>query len=128
MKQPRASNSGRFAIHPLRTWFLGFLALLHCVGCATSHPRFSVERPHVARKLGVSGCIVSLPLSAPEVIANAKRDGNSRPEQNAEWTAIVSSLKPGDELRFVSCKGTNFFYGMFRDGRLLMKFYSSMVD
>ena len=128
MKQPEASGNGRFSNSPLRTPFLGLLAILHCAGCSTSHPRFTIERPRVARTFGLPGCIVSSPLTAPEVISNAKRDGTLRPEQDPEWMAIASSLKPGDELRFVRCKGTNFFYGMFRDGRLFMRFYSSMVD
>lgn len=106
------------------------------VGCASVSSGVKVESTSVAKRLGVSGCTVSVPLSPSEVIAEAKKDGNPEPEKNSDWIKITSNLQPGDQLRLVNCLKTtssnkvtgSFFYALVRNDAILLKFHSAIVD
>lgn len=67
------------------------------VGCASVSSGVKVESTSVAKRLGVSGCTVSVPLSPSEVIAEAKKDGNPEPEKNSDW------IKPRIFSRGINC-------------------------
>ncbi|MCB1560449.1 MAG: hypothetical protein H7A20_11855 [Rhodanobacteraceae bacterium] len=86
--------------------------------------------------MGLSDCRVSVPLSASEVITDAKRSGNPNPEDNAEWVAIVEARQPGDKLREVNCLAAisrgeyrdPYYFALFRDDVVVLKFHPVIID
>lgn len=113
--------------------FLPIMTLLYLAGCASSPLRYTFERASFAKRMGLPGCWISIPLSPSEVIEDSKRDGNPNPENNGEWIKIAADLQEGDELRLVTCSGTKgyggtAYYGLFRNNAIILKFYPMILD
>ncbi|WP_129588444.1 hypothetical protein [Solilutibacter silvestris] len=91
---------------------------------------FKMEPRSASKRLGLTGCNVSVPLSQSEVLDTVKKwDNNPNPEQNQEWIKLIANQKSGDELRMVSCKvGDPYFYALFRNDAILYKFHPVILD
>lgn len=99
-------------------------------GCASMPQIFKMEPRSASKRLGLTGCNVSVPLSQSEVLDTVKKwDNNPNPEQNQEWIKLIANQKSGDELRMVSCKvGDPYFYALFRNDAILYKFHPVILD
>jgi hypothetical protein len=87
--------------------------------------------PHsVAKRLGVSNCQVSVPLTQSELLEEAHRGGDPNTESRPEWVKIVSEIKPGDQLRLIDCAQSkhNFYFAHIRDGSIVTKMYTMILD
>jgi hypothetical protein len=112
-------------------WFSAIFASCFMVsGCASTSTSVKMESRALAKKLGVQGCRVSVPLTQLEVIEDAKRMGNPQPENDQDWLVITKSIQGGDELRLVNCLSSRstFFYVLIRDGVIIREFHSSLFD
>jgi hypothetical protein len=96
------------------------IAAVAClVACASSVTEQQFEPASVARRLRVSPCKVSVPMSQEEVILSARRSGDPTAENGADWAKIVASARQGDELRMVDCvryggRSGYYYYALFR--------------
>lgn len=107
-------------------------------GCVSVAPEQSLkpEPAEVADRLGLHGCRVSIPLSAQEVLDDARRSGNPAPEKNGDWIKISEALQPGDELREVNCSAVleqrkiraPVYYALFREGVVVFRFVPMILD
>lgn len=107
------------------------LALLSITGCISGPTEVRMEPKSAAKRLGVGGCRVSIPLSQTELIADARKVGNPNPEDDPQWIKLISSLQPGDQLRVINCLNTRrmtYYYALIRNDSILMEFHSSMFD
>ncbi|MGO4701178.1 hypothetical protein [Dyella sp. 2RAB6] len=105
-------------------------------GCASTPPTVEMEPSSIARKLGVPSCRVSVPLSQSEVIQDAKRMGNPRPESHPEWSGMIASIRLGDQLRLVDCLRASrsarvddlYYYALIRDDRIVSAFHFIVIN
>ncbi|HET8553283.1 MAG TPA: hypothetical protein VFL78_00490 [Rhodanobacteraceae bacterium] len=105
-------------------------------GCSSMLTTVKMAPKTLANKLGFTGCEVSVPLSQSEVIEDAKRIGNPHPEEYPQWIAITKNLRPGDQLRLVTCLQSNkdnkfagqYFYALIRDNEDILRFYPMIFD
>lgn len=113
---------------------IGFAFTL--AGCVSTLTAVKMAPQPVADGLGFPSCRVSVPLSQPEAIDDAKRIGNPHPESYPEWIAITKNRLPGDQLRLVDCSRVvqsnkvsgQYFYALIRDHRIMLKFYPMIFD
>jgi len=121
-------DSGSFLLPIVQVMF--FTIVLMIMGCVSAPTDVKMESKFLAKQLGVPGCRVSVPLSEAQVVEDAKRMGNSHPENNQEWIAITKSIKVGDQLRAVNCLSSKstYYYVLIRDGVITQRFYSSIFD
>ena len=90
----------------------------------------------IAKRFSVPRCSVSVRLTQEEVLYAARRQGDPAPENRADWKAIVTAIRPGDELRQIACltKGKNgmaagdVFYGLFRNGELVAEMHNVIIN
>ncbi|SFR94305.1 hypothetical protein SAMN05216570_0964 [Dyella sp. OK004] len=95
-----------------------------------------MEPRSIAKQLGFPSCLVSVPLSQSEVIEDAKRMGNPKPEHYPEWIEMSASIQPGDQLRLVDClranRSTNvgdpYYYALIRDGKIVSEFHFILIN
>lgn len=118
--------------HPtVRDGFVAVFAIAFAVaGCASAPAIVEVAPKSIARRLGLSDCRVSVPLSQSDVINLVKRwDNHPSPEENQEWIEITAKQQPGDQLRMVSCKsGDPYFYALIRNDMIISKFHPVFLD
>lgn len=72
---------------------------------------------------------MSVPLSSKALLAQADRLGNPKLGASPEWHEVEVMARPGDQFRHVNCLGTTrgpgageFFYALFRGGKVVTKF------
>lgn len=105
-------------------------------GCASAPTKVKMEPKSVARELGFPSCRVSVPLSQAEVIADAKRMGNPKPESYPEWIDMTASIQSGDQLRLVDCLNANrstnvgdpYYYALLGGGKLITEFHFILIN
>jgi len=104
-------------------------------GCVESTILPNSEPASVAKRLGVPGCQLSVPMSQSEVVLSAKRDGDPHPEARDDWARIVATYQHGDELRKVSCltrgrygAAGDIYFGLFRGGAIIAKLNYIIVN
>ena len=98
-------------------------------GCV-SQSRVKLEPSSTAKRLGLSGCSVSVPMTQPEVLDFVKRwDSHPNPEQAPDWLELTSKAQAGDEIRMISCKtGDPYFYALIRSNKIISRFHPVFVD
>jgi hypothetical protein len=109
---------------------------LATAACATSTSDLRSASRSYATRFGYPGCDVSVPLSQEQAIKQAKRDGAPDPESRRDWRAMIEQIRPGDSLRLIDClraskagrMGDPYFYAVFRDGKIVAKFNSVIID
>jgi hypothetical protein len=118
----------------------GFIAAITIAfavaGCASVPAAVEMEPKSIARELGFPSCRVSVPLSQAEVIADAKRMGNPKPESYPEWIEMTASIRSGDQLRLVDCLRANrstsigdpYYYALIRGGKIVSKFHFILIN
>lgn len=107
---------------------------VYVVGCASSGPK--MESASVAKRLGVSGCKVSVPMSEKEVLVSARDWGDPHLETRNEWTELLAASRAGDELRLVDCikpdkDGVAFgyyYYALFRNQTIVAKIPGAIIN
>ena len=90
----------------------------------------------LAARFGTPRCEVSVPLSQPQALALAEREGVPQPETRTDWGALVAAAQPGDQLRQVSCLGRGnagraagaVFFGLFRGGTLVAEMHPMIIN
>jgi hypothetical protein len=98
-------------------------------GCAADVYSVKKEPKAVSISLGLNGCQVSVPMSISEVEGFVSHwYGIQLPLDNPEWAAIVNAAKPGDQIRDISCPTVQPYYGLIRDGKVLLKYYPVIFD
>lgn len=113
---------------------ISFAALCFAVvSCASAPAGLKSEPGGVAARLGYAGCTISVPLSRAEVVENSKLSGNPNPEENNEWMAMATAIRPGDQIRLVNCLGSNkvgdqYYYGLFRGGTVIARFHPMIFN
>ena len=116
-------NSGNM----LSTLALTMLGALFVSGCAHRLGP-EIESTRVARELGYAGCSVTEPMRRYQALDYADRMGDPNLADSPEWAAAISTMQPGDDLRYVYCKNGNNFFGLFRGTSLLFKFGGMIFD
>ena len=124
--------------HRLQNGSSGFRGLVTAItiafvvaGCTSDPATVRMEPKSIAQQLGLPGCRVSIPLSQPEVIDDAKRIGNPDLEKYPEWIEMTSNIRPGDQLRLVNCLmasrsrkvGDVYYYVLIRNGKIISEFH-----
>lgn len=107
------------------------LAVIFTVtGCATSPEVIPTEPRSIAKRLGFSGCRVSVPLSQEEVIEIGRKwEIYTTPEVDPEWHRLVAAQQSGDQLRLIDCKGApRSFYALFRGDAIVLRYYPLTMD
>ena len=124
-----------------RTELIALAALIIC-GCAHSPDGPKLDRSPgidlspIARRLSVSRCKVSVPLTQDQVLEAARRLGDPQPEDRAEWAYMVKSVQPSDELRQITClkRGLHgmatgdIFFGLFRSGEVVAEMHNVIIN
>jgi hypothetical protein len=119
----------RFALRCVLACSIAF-----AVGCASTPTGIlKFEASPFGDQMGLHGCWISIPLSPPEVLENAKRGGNPNPEANGEWIKMAADFRDGDQLRLVNCSGVKgigdtVYYALIRDNAIVLKFHSMILD
>lgn len=120
-------------MHSLRPRFpravlaLATLMPLFSAGC--SHqlgPR--MEPARVVHELGLAGCDVSESMRRYEALDFSDLLGYSNLAESSEWAKALSLRQPGDDLRHVSCKSGENYFGVFRGNTLLYRFGGMIND
>lgn len=118
----------------------GFIAAIAATfalaSCASTPSSVKTEPASIATKLGFPSCRVSIPLSQSEVIEDAKRMGNPKPESYPAWIKMTTSIQPGDQLRLVDClkasrpvsAGDPYYYALFRGGKMVSEFHFILIN
>lgn len=130
IEQPmKSSKDGYFEAPCSGAVAFATVVALTVTACASA-PSAKMESRYMANQLDLPNCRVSVPLSEAKVVESAKMDGNPEPEQNHEWIKINANLQPGDTLRLVKCKGSSdpYFYALFRENRIILRFHSMLFD
>lgn len=128
------SNSGRLErALPLQCALLFYATAVAMVGCASVQSSVRNESQSIAARLGFPQCDVSVALSPSEVIEYSKKSGNPRAEENVEWIKMAAELRPDDKLRLVNCLGVkgvgdSYYYALFRNNEILLKFHPMIFD
>jgi len=100
------------------------------IACSSLDSNVKMESHSVAKRLGVSKCRVSVPLTRSEVLNAAHRLGDPITESRPEWAKIGTEFKPGDQLRMVDCVRSkhNFYFAHIHDGSIVTKMYTMTLD
>ena len=105
-------------------------------GCMHSALELKMESGSVARRLGVPGCRVSIPLKPSQVLEQARRDGDTNPEARPEWIAMQRQFQSGDQFRLVHCMGggqsgiatRTYYFALFRSNSVIAEMHHVIVD
>ena len=121
---------------PLRTLSVSIALFSLLVGCTYSSLGLKMEPGSVAKRFGLTGCRVSIPLTATEVIEQAKRDGDPRPESRPEWGRMLNEVRSGDQFRLVNCVRTDrsgvsggaYYFALFRKDVVIGEMHHVIVN
>ena len=112
-----------------RSWLVPLLLVVSSLGGCAHGLGLKMESARVARELGFAGCDVTEPLTRSQVLEAADRIGNPDLAASPEWSAAISMMQPGDDLRRVFCRSNkDNFFGLFRSNTLLTKFGGMIYD
>ena len=104
-------------------------------GCAHESFGLKMESNSLAREFGFPQCSISPPMSQEAVLAHARNVGNPDLASFSQWKKMVTMERGSDNLRLVDCLGKThgphageFFYALFRDGKVIASIYPGMFD
>jgi len=103
---------------------------LLAAGCMTMKGPISMESPSFAKRFGLDGCRVSVPMSAGAAREIGRKwELYPDPEGDPEWMKMIAAQQVGDELRLVSCEqGDPYFYALIRSNVVIFKYKLSVLD
>ena len=113
------------------------------ISACTQWPRYpevdsspNVDLTSITKQLGWKHCKVSIPLTKGQVIQAAKFYGDPHPEERPAWATMVAKIRPGDQLRQVSCfqngssgdTAGDIFYALFRGGEMVAQMHTIIIN
>lgn len=114
--------------------------LLHACAHAPRAPAVdrspAVDLAGLAKRFGTPRCQASVPISQAEALALAEQRGAPHPEEREDWVELASAIRPGDQLRQVSCVASGpggeaagvIFFGVFRSGALVAEMHPMIIN
>ncbi len=132
----RSMSDCRLYARPRRSLSVLVALFSLLVSCTYSSLGLKMEPCAVAKRLGLTGCRVSIPLTPTEVIEQAKRDGDPRPESRPEWIRMLNEVRSGDQFRLVNCVRTDksgvaggaYYFALFRKDVVIGEMHHVIVN
>ena len=119
-----------YSLRPLFAYLALLLVTLGTLSLASCAHQLGpkMEPSRVVQELGLSGCQVSESIRRYEALDFSDLLGYSNLADSPEWAKAVALRQPGDDLRHVSCKSGDNYFGVFRGHTLLFRFGGMIND